>query len=67
MGYEDKKIFPLRVSEMAQIEHDVNLKHFFSYQLLEDKHFFLINDLSRLLSHQTSNHKEKRIFLPEMS
>jgi len=56
MGYEDKKIFPLRVSGMAQIEHDVNLL------LLEDKHFVLINDLSRLLSHQMSNHKEKRFF-----
>jgi len=61
LGYEDKKIFPLRISEMAEREHDINLL------LLEDKHFVLINDLSRLLSHQTSNHKEKRFFLPEMS
>jgi len=55
LGYEDKKIFPLRISEMAEREHDVNLL------LLEDKHFVL-NDLSRLLSHQMSNHKEKRFF-----
>jgi len=56
LGYEDKKVFLLRVSEMAEREHDVNLL------LLEDKHFVLINDLSRLLSHQMSNHKEKRFF-----
>ena len=56
LGYEDKKVFPLRISEMAEREHDANLL------LLEDKHFVLINDLSRLLSHQMSNHKEKRFF-----
>jgi len=56
LGYEDKKIFPLRISEMAEREHDVNLL------LLEDKHFVLINDLSRRLSHKMSNHKEKRFF-----
>ena len=56
LGCEDKKIFPLRISEMAEREHDVNLL------LLEDKHFVLINGLSRLLSHQMSNHKEKRFF-----
>jgi len=56
LGYEDKKIFPLRISEMVEREHDVNLL------LLEDKHFVLINDLSRLLSYQMSNHKEKRFF-----
>ena len=41
---------------MAEREHDVNLL------LLEDKHFVLMNDLSRLLSHQMSNHKEKCFF-----
>jgi len=56
LGHEDIKIFPLHVSEMAEKEHDVNLL------LLEYKHFVLINDLSRLLSHQMSNHKEKRFF-----
>ena len=61
LGYEDEKIFPLRISKMAKKEHEVNLL------LLEDKHFVLINDLSRLLSHQMSNHKEKRFFLSEMS
>ena len=55
-GYEDKKIFPLRISEMAEREHDVNLL------LLENEHFVLINDLSRPLTHQMSNHKEKRFF-----
>ena len=57
LGYEDKKIFPLRISEMVEREHDVN------FLLLEDKHFVLINDLSKLLSHQMSNHKGKRFFL----
>ena len=56
LGYEDKKIFTLHISEMAEREHEVNLL------LLEDKHFALINDLSWLLSHQMSNHKEKRFF-----
>jgi len=35
LGYEDKKIFPLRISEMVEREHDVNLL------LLENKHLFL--------------------------
>jgi len=56
LGFEDKKIFPLRISEMAEREHYVNLL------LLEDKHFVLIKDLSRFLSHQMS----KTFFLPEM-
>jgi len=60
LEYEVKKIFPLCISEMVEREHDVNLLP------LEDKHFVLINDLSKLLSHQMSNHKEKRFFLPEV-
>jgi len=35
LGYEDKKIFPLCISEMVEREHYVNLL------LLEDKHFVL--------------------------
>ena len=61
LGYEGKKIFPLRISVMVEREHYVNLL------LLEDKHFVLINDLSRHLSHQMSNHKEKRFFCMRMS
>ena len=56
LGYEAKEIFPLCISEMTEREHDVNLL------LLENKHFVLINDLSRLLSHQMLNHKEKQFF-----
>jgi len=56
LGYEGKTIFSLRMSEMAERGHGVNLL------LLENKHFVLINDLSRLLSHQISNHKGKRFF-----
>jgi len=41
---------------MTEREHDVNLL------LLEDKHYVLINDLSRLLTSQMTNHTEKRFF-----
>ena len=44
LGYEAKKIFPLRISEMAEREHDVNLL------LLEDKHFVLTNDSNLRIS-----------------
>jgi len=38
LGYEDKKIFPLRISEMVKREHKVNLL------LLEDKLYVSIKD-----------------------
>ena len=41
---------------MTEREREVNLL------LLEDKHYILINDLSRLLTNQTTNHTEKRFF-----
>jgi len=44
LRYEDKKIFPLRITEMAERLHDVNLL------LFVDKHFVLINDLSRQIT-----------------
>ena len=56
LGYEEKNIYPLRISEMTERECKVNLL------LLEDKHYVLINDLSRLLTNQTTNHTEKRFF-----
>jgi len=55
LGYEEKNIHPLRISEMAEREREVNL-------LLEDKHYVLINDLSRLLTSQMTNHTEKKFF-----
>jgi len=56
LGYEEKNIHPLRISEMTEREHEVNLL------LLEDKHYVLINDLSRLLTIQMANHTEKKGF-----
>jgi len=56
LGYEETNIHPLRISEMTEREREVNLL------LLEDKHYVLINDLSRLLTSQTTNHEEKRFF-----
>ena len=56
LGYENKNIFPLRISELLEREHEVNLL------LLENKHCVLINDLSRLLSSQISGHDGKKFF-----
>jgi len=56
LGYEEKNIHPLRISEMTEREREVNLL------LLEDKHYILINDLSRLLISQMTNHTEKSFF-----
>ena len=46
----------MRISETTEREREVNLL------LLEDKHYVLINDLSRLLTSQMTNHEEKRFF-----
>ena len=54
LGYEEKNIHPLRISEMT--EREVN------FMLLEDKHCVLVNDLSRLLMSQMTNHTEKFFF-----
>ena len=59
-GYEEKNIHPLRISEMTAREREVNLL------LLEDKRYVLINDLTRLLTSQMTNHEEKSFFLFEM-
>jgi len=53
LGYEEKNVHPLRISEMTERERKVNLL------LLEGKHYVLINDLSRLLTSQMTNHTEK--------
>jgi len=60
LGYEEKNIHPLRISEMTEKEREVNLL------LLEDKHYVLINHLSRLLTIQMTNHTEKKVILFEM-
>ena len=58
LGYDDenKIIYPLRISKMDKREHEVNLL------LLEDKHYILINNMSRLLTCQKSKHTQKRHF-----
>jgi len=59
LGYDDDKnkiIYTLRISAMDKREHEVNLL------LLEDKHYVLINNMSRLLTSQKTKHTEKRHF-----
>jgi len=53
LGYEDRTIFPLRISNVEDRRYEVNLL------LLEDKHYVLIKSLSRLLTRQMSNHDGK--------
>ena len=60
LGYDEKNVLPLRISEMSEREREVNLL------LLEDKHYILINDVSRLLTNQMTNHEENKFFLFEM-
>ena len=59
-GYDEKdKVYPLRVSEYIGREHDIVL------MLVEKdgvKHYCLVKNISRLLSTQVSNHKEKHHF-----
>jgi len=56
LGYDDKIIYPLRISEMDKGLHEVNLL------LLDDKHYVLINNMLRLLTRQKTTHEEKRNF-----
>jgi len=59
LGYDDddkkKIIYPLRISEMDKRLHEVNLL------MLEDKHYVLINSMSRLLTRQKTKHTKKDI------
>jgi len=57
-GYDDenKIIYPLRISEMDKRLHEVNRL------LLEDKHYVLISNMSRLLTRKKTKHTEKRYF-----
>ena len=59
LGYEGKWVYPLRNSNNTNREHNVILI------LIEEKgvsHYCLVKNLSRLLSSQVSNHKEKHHF-----
>ena len=58
-GYESKRVYPLRNSNNTNREHDVILI------LIEEEgvnHYCLVKNVSRLLSSQVSNHKEKHHF-----
>ena len=58
-GYEGKRVYPLRNSNNTNREHDVILI------LIEEEgvnHYCLVKNVSRLLSSQVSNHKEKHHF-----
>ena len=59
LGYEGKLVYPLRNSNNTNREHDVILI------LIEEEgvnHYCLVKNVSRLLSSQVSNHKEKHHF-----
>ena len=59
LGYENKSVYPLRNSNNTNREHNVILI------LIEEEgvnHYCLVNNVSRLLSSQVSNHKKKHHF-----
>ena len=59
LGYDEKKVFPLRISEEKERQHQVNLL------LITDNsntHYVLIKDMSRLLSAQYSKHNGNLYF-----
>ena len=58
-GYKEKGVYPLRNSDNINREHDIVLA------LIEKdgvSHYCLVKNVSRLLSSQVSNHKEKHHF-----
>ena len=58
-GYEDKKIFPLRIINMTIARDHVNLLYITAG---EKSHYVLVKDLSRLVSIQYNNHNSKHHF-----
>ena len=58
-GYEDKKIFPLRITTMTAASHHVNLLYITAGKT---SHYVLVKDLSRLVSIQYNNHNGKHYF-----
>ena len=58
-GYDEKSVYPLRNSNNTNREHDIILI------LIKEEgvnHYCLVKNVSRLLSSQVSNHKEKHHF-----
>ena len=58
-GYKEKGVYPLRKSNNTDREHKIRL---ISIEKDGIKHYCLLNNLSRLLSTQTSKHKGKSYF-----
>ena len=58
-GYEDKKIFSLRITTMTIARHHVDSLYFTAD---ETSHYVLVKDLSRLASSQYNNHNGKHYF-----
>ena len=59
LGYEEKSIYPLRISDNTDREHNIIL------MLIEQdevKHYCLVKSISRLLSSQVTNGKRKEHF-----
>ena len=59
LGYKGKSVYPLRISDNTDREHDIIL------MLIEEggvKHYCLVKSIERLLSSQASNDKRKRYF-----
>ena len=56
-GLDDDKVFPLQITERKDAEHHVNL-----LMISDDEksHYVWIKNFSRLVSSQTSKHKEKK-------
>ena len=52
--YEDKKVFPLRITTMTAASHHVNLLYI---TVGKTSHYILLKDLSRLVSRQYNNYK----------
>ena len=60
-GYEDGKVFPVRITDgRNELTHHVNLLLISSEH--QQSHYVLIKNLSRLLSSQLSNHNGKKWF-----
>ena len=58
-GYKEKGVYPLRNSDNINREHDIVLALIEKDGVL---HYCLVKNVSRLLSSQVSNHKEKHHF-----
>ena len=64
-GYDEKeKIYPLRISSTNKREHEINLLLISEIEndIETNNHYCIINNMSRLLTSQLSNHNGKKYF-----